>query len=116
MIVANFDTYVWQDIYVDNDTNPSILFRNNHNGTFTDISVIAGCAYDENGKAQSGMGVAAGDYDCDGWLDIFKTNYHGEAPNLYRNQGLAIVADMTSSAGTGVLRGLVGCVCGFCYP
>lgn len=116
VLVADFDNDGWPDIYVANDTNPSILFHNNHDGTFTDISVIAGCAYDENGKAQSGMGVTAGDYDCDGWLDIFKTNYHGEAPNLYRNQGRAIFADVTYPAGTGLRRGLVGWGCGFFDP
>ena len=52
-----------------------MLFRNNHDGTFTDIAVPAGCAYSENGDEQAGMGVGVGDYDCDGWFDIFKTNF-----------------------------------------
>jgi len=56
------------------DSEPSILFRNNHDGTFT--AVIAGCAYSDNGREQAGMGVAVGDYDCDGWFDPMQINGH----------------------------------------
>ena len=71
----DFDNDGWPDIYVAVDSEPSILFHNNHDGTFTDMAVMAGCAYNENGHEQAGMGVAVGDYDCDGWFDIFKTNF-----------------------------------------
>jgi enediyne biosynthesis protein E4 len=50
------------------------LFHNNHDGTFTDVAAMAGCAYRENGHEQAGMGVGVGDYGCDVWFDIFKTN------------------------------------------
>lgn len=116
VLVADFDNDGWPDIYVANDTTPSILFRNNHDGTFTDIAVIAGCAYDENGRPQAGMGVAAGDYNCDGWLDIFKTNFSEETPNLYRNDGRARFNDVTHIAGTGKHKRFVGWGCGFFDP
>jgi hypothetical protein len=66
----------WPDIYVAVDSQPSILFHNNHDGTFTDVAVMAGCAYSEDGREQAGMGIAVGDYDCDGWLDLMQINGH----------------------------------------
>lgn len=116
VLVADFDNDGWPDIYVANDDTPSILFRNNHDGTFTDIAVLAGCAYDENGQPQSGMGVTAGDYDGDGWLDIFKTNFSGQAPNLYHNAGKALFTDATSQSGTSRNDHYVGWGCGFFDP
>src|SRR3954468_489237 len=71
-VATDFDNDGWPDIYVAVDSEPSILFRNNHDGTFNDIAVMAGCAFSENGHEQAGMGVAIADYDCDGWFDIFK--------------------------------------------
>src|SRR5213078_1544440 len=70
----DFDGDGWVDLYVADDSSPSALYRNNHDGTFTDIAVRAGCAYSQDGKAQAGMGVAVGDYDRNGTMDIFKTN------------------------------------------
>ena len=116
VLVADFDNDGWPDIYVANDTNPAILFRNNHDGTFTDIAVLAGCAYDENGRSQSGMGAAAGDYDCNGWLDIFKTNFSDETPNLYRNNGNGRFNEVTYQAAVGKYVHFVGWGCGFFDP
>ena len=116
VLVADFDNDGWPDVYVATDTTPSILFRNNRDGTFTDIAVLAGCAYDENGKAQGGMGVVAADYDRDGWLDVFKTNFSEETPNLYHNRGKAIFHDAVYSAGIARNTRLVGWGCGFFDP
>jgi hypothetical protein len=116
VLAADFDNDGWPDIYVANDTTPSVLFHNNHDGTFTDIALIAGCAMDENGREQSGMGVAAADYNADGRLDIFKTNFSDEAPNLYKNLGNNQFSDATFDAGTGVNRKWVGWGCGFFDP
>ena len=116
VLVADFDNDGWPDIYVANDDAPAILFRNNHDGTFTDMAVLAGCALDENGLTQSGMGVAAADYDQDGWLDIFKTNFSNQIPNLYRNLGKAMFENVTGSAGVGRHRNYVGWGCGFFDP
>jgi len=79
VLTGDFDNDGWPDIYVANDTNASLLFHNRHDGTFEEIGVPAGCAYDADGKEVSGMGVAAADFDGDGWLDIFKTNFSDEA-------------------------------------
>jgi hypothetical protein len=98
----DFDNDSWPDIYVAVDSEPSILFHNNKDGTFTDISVMAGCAYNEDGQEQAGMGVGVGDYDCDGWLDIFKTNFTDDTPDLYHNNGDGTFTDVTFVAGLGV--------------
>jgi enediyne biosynthesis protein E4 len=116
VLVSDFDNDGWPDIYVATDTTPSILFRNNRDGTFTDIAVLAGCAYDENGKAQSGMGLTAADYDRNGWLDVFKTNFSEETPNLYHNRGKGIFHDVVYSAGIAKNTRLVGWGCGFLDP
>jgi len=98
----DFDNDGWPDIYVAVDSEPSILFRNQHDGTFEDIAVMAGCAYNEDGQEQAGMGVGVGDYDCDGWLDIFKTNFTDDTPDLYHNNGDGTFTDVTFVAGLGV--------------
>jgi enediyne biosynthesis protein E4 len=112
-VSCDFDNDGWPDIYVAVDSQPSILFHNNHDGTFTDIAVIAGCAYSENGHEQAGMGVAVGDYDCDGWLDIFKTNFADDTCNLYHNNGDGTFTDVTFSSGIGINNQYVAWGCGF---
>jgi hypothetical protein len=109
----DFDNDGWTDIYVAVDSQPSILLRNNHDGTFTDVGVIAGVAYSENGHEQSGMGVGVGDYDCDGWFDIFKTNFADDTCNLYRNNGDGTFSDVTFASGIGVNNQYVAWGCGF---
>lgn len=100
--VADYDNDGFVDIYVANDSAPAILYRNNRNGTFTDIALESGCAFSADGKPQAGMGVSAGDYDRDGWLDIFKTNFSGDTSTLYRNAGKAVFDDVTFSVGMGI--------------
>jgi enediyne biosynthesis protein E4 len=109
----DFDNDGWPDIYVAVDSEASILFHNNHDGTFTDIAMIAGCAYSENGHEQAGMGVGVGDYDCDGWLDIFKTNFADDTCNLYHNNGDGTFSDVTFSSGIGINNRYVAWGCGF---
>ena len=98
-IVTDVDEDGWPDIYVACDSTPSILYRNNRDGTFTDIAVESGVAYSEDGREQAGMGLATGDYDGDGKLDIVKTLFADEMPALYRNKGKGIFADMSVAAG-----------------
>jgi hypothetical protein len=112
-VSCDFDNDGWPDIYVAVDSEPSILFRNNHDGTFTDIAVMAGCAYSENGHEQAGMGVAIADYDCDGWFDIFKTNFADDTCNLYRNNGDGTFNDVTFASGIGINNQYVAWGCGF---
>jgi hypothetical protein len=99
---ADFDNDGWPDIYVACDSVPSRLYRNNHDGTFQEIGADAGCAFNENGTSQGGMGVGVGDYDCDGWLDIVKTNYSDQTANLYHNNGDGTFYDAVFQAGLGV--------------
>ncbi len=98
----DFDDDGWVDAYVANDSNPSALYRNNHDGTFTDIAVPAGCAYSQDGKPQAGMGVAVGDYDRNGTMDVFKTNFAGDTSTLYANTGQGFCEDRTFASGIGL--------------
>ncbi|MEO5822255.1 MAG: CRTAC1 family protein [Vicinamibacteraceae bacterium] len=97
----DFDDDGWVDLYVANDSSPSALYRNNRNGTFTDIALQAGCAYSQDGRPQAGMGVAVGDYDRDGRVDIFKTNFAGDTSTLYANTGTGLCDDRTYAGGIG---------------
>ena len=100
-VASDLNNDGWPDIYVAVDSEPSILFRNNHDGTFSDIAVLAGCAYADDGREQAGMGVAIGDYDCDGRMDIFKTNFSEDSSNLYHNNADGTFTDVTYEAGMG---------------
>jgi hypothetical protein len=113
VLTADFDNDSWPDIYVANDSAPAALYHNNKNGTFTDIGIEAGCALSIDGKPQAGMGVTAGDYDRDGWLDIFKTNFSGDTSSLYHNMAKGLFEDVTFSAGMGVNTRWLGWGCGF---
>jgi enediyne biosynthesis protein E4 len=101
VLVADFDDDGWPDIYVANDSTSSALYKNNHDGTFTEIAIEAGVAYGADGKSQAGMGVSAADYDGDGRFDIVKTNFAGDTSSLYRNLGNNTFDDMTFQAGLG---------------
>ncbi len=87
VLTGDFENRGWPDIYVACDSTPSLFFRNNGDGTFVERGVEAGIGYDEDGREQAGMGVSSGDYDADGRLDIFKTNFEDDVPDLYHNEG-----------------------------
>ena len=112
-IAYDFDNDGWPDFYVAVDSEPSILFHNNHDGTFEDIGVMAGCAYNEDGQEQAGMGLGVADYDCDGWLDIFKTNFQDDTCDLYHNNGDGTFTDVTFVSGIGVNTQYVNWGAGF---
>jgi len=109
----DFDDDGWPDIYVAVDSEPSILFKNNHDGTFTDVAVMAGCAYKEDGTEQAGMGIGVADYDCDGRLDIFKTNFADDTSDLYHNEGDGTFSELSTSSGIGIDNSFVAWGCGF---
>ena len=122
--LLDYDNDGWMDIYLVNGstydalsgkTTPphAALFHNNHDGTFTDVAVMAGCAYNEDGHEQAGMGVAVADYDCDGFFDIFKTNFVDDTCNLYHNNGDGTFTDVSSPSGIGVNNRYVAWGCGF---
>src|SRR5262249_2412687 len=114
VLTADFDNDGWPDIYVADDSTASALYQNKKNGKFQDIAIEAGCALSADGKPQAGMGVSAADYDMDGNLDIVKTNFAGDTPSLYRNQGGANFEDTTFTAGLGAHTQFLGWGCGFC--
>jgi len=89
----------WPDIYIACDSAPNILYRNNGDGTFTDTAVVSGVAYNEDGREQAGMGTTVADYDGDGQLDIFKTNFSDDTSTLYHNNGDGTFSDVTYAAG-----------------
>jgi hypothetical protein len=104
----DFDDDGWPDIYVACDSTPSILYHNNHDGTFTDVAVVSGAAYNEDGREQAGMGSTIADFDGDGKLDIFKTNFSDDTSTLYRNNGNGTFDDVTYAAGLGLYTRYLG--------
>jgi enediyne biosynthesis protein E4 len=112
-VAADFDNDGWPDIYVACDTAPSLLYRNNHDGSFREVAVPAGCAFDENGRTLAGMGAGVGDYDGDGWLDIVRTNFSDEMTMLYRNNRDGTFRDASLQGGFGINTRYVGFGVGF---
>ncbi|MBI2501950.1 MAG: CRTAC1 family protein [Candidatus Latescibacteria bacterium] len=99
VVAEDFDQDGYMDIYVADDETPSLLFHNKGDGTFTDLAVMAGVAYNGEGDEQAGMGIDAGDFDNDGDMDIQKTNFFREGDTLYRNDGPNRFSDVTVQAG-----------------
>ncbi len=104
----DYDEDGWPDIYMACDSTPAILYHNNHDGTFTDRAADTGTAFNEDGREQAGMGSAVADYDGDGHLDIFKTNFSDDTATLYRNHGDGTFEDVTFPAGLGVNPQMLG--------
>ena len=102
VVTADFDEDGWPDIFVACDSTPSLLFMNNHDGTFREEGVMRGVALSEDGMEQAGMGVGIGDYNLDGHLDLFKTHFIGDTPGLYRNDGKGNFDDVTRAVKVGV--------------
>lgn len=107
-VAADLNGDGYTDIYFASDSTPSVFFRNGRNGTFREIGTEAGVAFNEHGFEQGGMGVGVGDYNRDGLLDLVKTNFAGDHPNLYRNTGLGIFEDLVMAAGMAVNPQYVG--------
>jgi hypothetical protein len=101
-VAADFDGDGWPDIYVACDTSPSLLFKNNHDGTFTEEGLERGAALNDDGQEQAGMGLGIGDFNTDGYLDIFKTHFTEDTPALYQNDGKGYFRDVTIRSGLGV--------------
>ena len=89
------------DIYVANDSSPSLLYKNDCHGGFTEVAAEAGVAFSSDGQEQAGMGVDAADFDRDGRLDIAKINFSDDTNNLYRNEGEAGFTDVAGPSGFG---------------
>ena len=87
VVAADFDNDGWPDIYVACDSTPSLLFINNHDGTFTEQGLERGVALSEDGMEQAGMGIGIGDFNLDGSLDIVKTHFSDDTLVAYVNDG-----------------------------
>jgi hypothetical protein len=97
---TDFDDDGWPDIFVANDTTPNYAYRNNHDGTFTEMGFMLGVAVDENGNEQACMGVSIGDYDRDGRLDLVVTNFADDYNTIYRQGADGVFTDVTRATKT----------------
>jgi len=111
--VADLDNDGWPDIYVANDSTAATYYQNQKDGTFKDLAIESGIAYSPDGKPQAGMGVAVGDYNRDGLLDIVKTNFAGDTDSLYQNLGDGTFEDHTYLSGLGINTRYLGWGVGF---
>ena len=107
-LTTDFDNDGWIDIYVACDSTASLLFHNQQDGTFEEIGVISGTAYNVDGQEQAGMGVTAADFDGDGDFDIFKTNFSNDTHTLYLNDGETLFSDETVATGLAVNTQFLG--------
>jgi len=106
-IAADLDQNGWTDLYVACDSTPNVFFINEE-GTLIDFAAETGLAFNEHGFEQGGMGVGVGDFNNDGLLDLVKTNFAGDYPNLYRNEGDGVFEDVVVRAGLARNPQLVG--------
>jgi hypothetical protein len=98
-VFVDVDDDGWLDLAVANDSVPNYLYRNRHDGTFEDVSYASGFALSEDGREQASMGIAVGDYNRDGRVDLFTTTFSDDYKTLYRNDGEASFMDVTYKAG-----------------
>ncbi len=106
-VSLDIDEDGWPDIYVAADSTPSLLFMNNRDGTFREEALLRGLAVSGSGQEMAGMGIAAGDYDLDGHVDIFKTHYQLQSNGLYHASGKGEFDDLTDPSGIGPERRFV---------
>jgi hypothetical protein len=95
VVTADVDEDGWPDIFVACDSTPSLLFMNNHDGTFREEGISRGVALSGDGNEQAGMGVGVGDYNLDGHTDLFITHFADDASGLFRNDGKGEFEDVT---------------------
>jgi enediyne biosynthesis protein E4 len=103
VIWGDYDGDGWPDLYVANDSSPSLLYHGNGGKSFTEVALTAGVALSSDGREEAGMGVDFGDYDNDGWPDLAKTNFSDDANNLYHNNGDGTFDDRAGAAGFGAV-------------
>ncbi len=101
-ISADFDGDGWPDIYLACDSTPSLLYRNNHDGTFSEEGMERGLALNPDGMEQAGMGLALGDFNGDGIIDVFKTHFADDTPGLYQGLPKGQFKEVTLKAGLAV--------------
>ncbi|MDP6547116.1 MAG: CRTAC1 family protein [Phycisphaerae bacterium] len=100
-VCGDFDNDGDTDIFVCNDVAANFLYLNNGSGKFKEAGLMSGVAYDIDANAHGSMAAGCGDYDNDGWLDLYATSYQGELATLYRNTGKGLFEDRTRTTGAG---------------
>ena len=108
VLSSDFDGDGWPDVFVACDSTANLLFRNLGDGTFEEIGLVSGAAYNEDGHEQAGMGVAAADYDGDARTDLFVTNFAADTNTLYRNVAGGQFRDATVMTGLATVTAFVG--------
>jgi hypothetical protein len=106
-VALDIDEDGWPDILVAADSTPGLLFINNHDGTFREEALLRGMAVSGDGQAMAGMGIAPGDYDLDGHIDIFRTHYQLQPSGLYHNFGKGEFDDVSTVSGIAAERRFV---------
>jgi hypothetical protein len=101
-VAFDYNNDGWPDLFVACDSTPNLLYRNNHDGTFSEVAMESGCAVSGDGQEQANMGVAVGDYDGDGYLDMFLPHFTDDTPILYHNLKGEFFDDLTNAAGLAV--------------
>jgi len=99
VVATDYDADDWPDLFVANDAVPDFLYRNDGNGGLEEVGLLAGVSVASDGRARSGMGTDAGDYDGDGLLDLFVTNFELQTHTLFQNLGDGLFVDVTFESG-----------------
>jgi hypothetical protein len=99
--VFDMDNDGWPDLFISNDTQPNKLYRNNHDGTFSEVGASAGVAFGEDGVARGAMGVDAADYDRSGRFDLLVGNFSNQMLGLYHNEGTGLFVDEAPRSAVG---------------
>lgn len=108
VITGDFDEDGWPDIFIACDSTPNILLHNNHDGTFTDIAIPSGVAFNDDGEEQASMGADAADYNHTGHLSLITTTFDDDVPALFANDGKNSFNDVYLQAGLGFRTHQVG--------
>jgi hypothetical protein len=99
VVAADYDNEGWPHLFVANDGIEAYLYHNEHNGTFTEIAPITGIAYGRHGKTMAAMCMSLGDYDNDGWLDLYVSDFQGNSDHLWRNDHIGGLMEVSDAAG-----------------
>jgi enediyne biosynthesis protein E4 len=99
--LLDFDNDGWMDLFVSNDTEPNKLYRNNHDGTFSDVGVMVGVAFSDSGRVRAGMGTDAADLESSGFPSLVIGNFTNESMALYKNDGSGLFTDESQQSGIG---------------
>lgn len=97
--ILDFNLDGWADLYVANDTTENFLFINQEGNGFKNLARFLGCAVNSNGSPQASMGIAVGDYDANGYIDLYLSHFHDEWNTLYQNLGESGYRDVTTATG-----------------